>query len=722
MPLTEQLSRWALRAAAVVLVALLGAFPLGASASVDPAQWSNAVQSPDAVRPAGATLTAGPGAADPVVDTRSDPPGIDGPTLGSAGGGQVADPTDGGPAAGLSAPPASTNVAAATALSPAQDFDAGNIISDAVFTDDHSMDDGQLAQFLATRGVACVGAFCLSHLLVDSVDQPADEFCTAYVGGHQEAAAAVIGKVSRACGINPQVMIATLQKESGLVDSPGPAAASYAAAWGWHCPDTGPGGEANCDPAFAGFFNQLYGMAKQWSRYRVTPDRYRYHAGETVQILWNVAESGCGSAPVTIANAATAALYNYTPYQPNAASLAAYPGVGDACSSYGNRNFFYLFRSYFGSTGGGKPVGAPADTRLEQTTVVIPAAPFVAAGAAGRSIIAPTAAVARGLRAGFRSLGMPYVWGGGGSGAGPDNGCARGGRQFNSCGAEVGFDCSGLTAYVLGQAGFAIPGDSAGQRKSGVPIAVEHALPGDIVGFPGHVAVYLGRIDAESYILEASWVGSPVHLVPLARRDADPVVHRYWTGATPPAGTGRGDTPAATASVSTTPSRTEPHPTVATVQPANVVAALAESGIAVPAGTTPPVPPASTSSLPPPAAPTTATSTESTLASTESTLASTPSATMVVPSTTTTAPSSGPSRSAATPGPAVDICASAAEPAVTVGTETTPPTTAGASGVGAVRAPVPTSRAAALPTPDSTPATVSSSALPCLVGTTGTDH
>ncbi len=65
----------------------------------------------------------------------------------------------------------------------------------------------------------------------------------------------------------------------------------------------------------------------------------------------NVAESGCGGAPVTIKNQATASLYNYTPYQPNAASLAAYPGTGDACSAYGNRNFFFLFRKYFGSTG-----------------------------------------------------------------------------------------------------------------------------------------------------------------------------------------------------------------------------------------------------------------------------------------------------------------------------------------------------------------------------------
>ena len=263
-------------------------------------------------------------------------------------------------------------------------------------------------------------------------------------------------------------------------------------------------------------------MAKQWARYRLDPERYHYRTGQTAEILYNVVESGCGSAPVTIANTATASLYNYTPYQPNAASLAAYPGVGDACSSYGNRNFFFLFARYFGGA------GLPA-VGTSPVTIAVPDNPYVDRAIAGRAITVPNAAVARGLRAGFAALGMPYVWGGGGSGAGPDNGCTRGGGQYNSCGREIGFDCSGLSAYVLGRAGFAIPGDSASQRRAGISVRWDRALPGDIVGFPGHVAVYLGTVGGERYILEASWVGYPVHVVRLTRADADPTVHRYWS-------------------------------------------------------------------------------------------------------------------------------------------------------------------------------------------------
>ncbi len=412
-------------------------------------------------------------------------------------------------------------------------FDAGAIISDAVFYDVEAMTDPEIDTFLASQGEACRGGYCLKDLRIATTDQPADRYCSAYVGGPAESAAAVIGKVSRACGVNPQVMLVTLQKESGLLDRTDPTSQTYYAAWGWHCPDTGPGGTAHCDPAYAGFFHQAYGMAKQWARYRLDPGRYHYHAGQRADILWNVEESGCGGAPVTIENTATASLYNYTPYQPNAASLAAYPSRGDACSSYGNRNFFFLFHRYFSAGSGGalsRPalfgtagIGTPA-------SVVIPANRFVDPAVAGRTVTVAGVAVARGLQAGFDALGTPYVWGGGGSGAGPDNGCRRGGGQYNSCGTEIGFDCSGLTAYVMAHAGRSIPGDSAGQRGSGVPIPWSQALPGDIVGFPGHVAVYLGLVERERYILEASWVGYPVHIVRLTRHDADPVLHRYWAG------------------------------------------------------------------------------------------------------------------------------------------------------------------------------------------------
>jgi len=408
------------------------------------------------------------------------------------------------------------------------EFDPGNIITDAVFYNTTAMTIDHVRDFISTKGAGCTRTWCLKNLRVSFPDQPADQYCQAIPARTAVDAAEALSLFSTACGINPQVMLVTLQKESGLVTRTDPSEQTYQAAWGWHCPDTGPGGSANCDPAHAGFFNQGYGMAKQWARYRVDPGKYNYHPGQSTTILWNVAESGCGGAPVTIQNQATASLYNYTPYQPNAASLAAYPGTGDACSAYGNRNFFRLFIEYFGSTGGGRPTSVAVSANGPD--VVVPNNNFVDQTLAGKTIKAPTAAVAQGLAAGFSALGLPYVWGGGGSGAGPNNGCVRGGGDNNSCGTEIGFDCSGLTAYVLAHAGVAsMPGDSGSQRAGGTPVPWDQGQPGDIVGFPGHVAVYLGTVSGQRYILEASWVGTPIHIVPLTRTDYDDVLHRYWS-------------------------------------------------------------------------------------------------------------------------------------------------------------------------------------------------
>ena len=346
-------------------------------------------------------------------------------------------------------------------------------------------------------------------------DQPADAYCAAVTGGTGLDAAAVIARVSVACGVNPRVMLVTLQKESRLLNRTDPTAGTYAAAWGWHCPDTGPGGTANCDPAYAGLVNQAYGMAKQWSRYRTDPDKYNYRAGQTVNILFNVAESGCGSAPVTITNTATARLYNYTPYQPNPASLAAYPGEGDQCSSYGNRNFFFLYQSYFGSTGGGKPATTPGGTPVggTGTTVELPAA----AGITG-TITAPTERAATAIRAALSWLGTPYAWGGGNS-QGPTLGIT--GRLLPAAARHyqdwtiTGFDCSGLTLYAWAQAGVAL---AARLLRPGQPRPPTTRTPRPSRGTCcsraaaqiHHVALYLGPINGRDYMVEAPQSGDIV--------------------------------------------------------------------------------------------------------------------------------------------------------------------------------------------------------------------
>lgn len=259
------------------------------------------------------------------------------------------------------------SVASATTSSgiSGTEWDPGNIISDAVFYNSSAFAGVSDVQAALDRiGASCTASTCLRT--AQYTPAPLDTtYCQPWTGPTgPQSYASILYYLGKACGINPQVAIVMVQKESqGLVRAIPPAALT-----GFGCPDTGPGGGANCAADKSGVWSQTAGMYQSFARLHQDPSRVNYIEGQTHDIMWNVAESGCGSAPVLVVNRATASLYTYTPYQPNAASLAAYPGTGDTCSSYGNRNFFRFFQEWFGSTGGGRPTpgGGGADLNKSQ--------------------------------------------------------------------------------------------------------------------------------------------------------------------------------------------------------------------------------------------------------------------------------------------------------------------------------------------------------------------
>lgn len=250
-------------------------------------------------------------------------------------------------AAGLVAAPATVSPAPAASAASASGWNAGNIISDAVFYNSQAMDAAAIQAFLNGKVTRCAtGYTCLKDYRQNTDNRPADRYCDGYTGRANESAAEILDRVARSCGVSQQVLLVLLQKEQGLITSTAPSKTMYSAAMGQGCPDTAP-----CDPATAGFFYQVYYAARQYEIYRLHPTSFGYQAGRWNNILYHPDSSrNCGSARVYIENQATAGLYIYTPYVPNAAALSNLYGTGDSCSSYGNRNFWRLFTDWFGST------------------------------------------------------------------------------------------------------------------------------------------------------------------------------------------------------------------------------------------------------------------------------------------------------------------------------------------------------------------------------------
>ena len=232
-------------------------------------------------------------------------------------------------------------------------FGPSYIVSDEQFYDGDALDAEQIQAFLDAKAPVCdvwrsgrglnqPPFTCLKDYRQSVPTMAADEHC-ARIEGARLSAAEIIAAVGTACSVSPKALLVLLQKEQSLVTDRWPWRTQYDHATGFNCPDTAP-----CDPEFAAFFSQVYYAARQFQIYRDLPERFNFRAGESANIQFHP-NGDCGYTTFTIVNDATAGLYNYTPYVPNEAALANLLGTGDACSSYGNRNFWRLWSEWFGS-------------------------------------------------------------------------------------------------------------------------------------------------------------------------------------------------------------------------------------------------------------------------------------------------------------------------------------------------------------------------------------
>jgi len=273
------------------------------------------------------------------------------------------------------------------------DWKAGNIIDDSIFTDTESMNVSQIQDFLnykvgtGTNGVpgqcdtngirtselgggtraqygaahdnpvpfTCLKDFYEVPKTVPGSGVPANNYGGKPIPAGAKSAAQLIWDAAQKYDISPKVLLVKLGTESAgpLTSDDWPFLRQYTYAMGSHCPDSGPNGSANCDSDYAGFSIQMDSAASllRWYLDSMSQPWWSYKKPyQNNSILWNIVESGCGAADVFIENKATAALYTYTPYQPNQAALNNMYGTGDGCSAYGNRNFWRTYNDWFGST------------------------------------------------------------------------------------------------------------------------------------------------------------------------------------------------------------------------------------------------------------------------------------------------------------------------------------------------------------------------------------
>lgn len=237
---------------------------------------------------------------------------------------------------------ASSTVGVVLKLASADTFNQNNIMDDAVFDDASSMTQPQIQSFLNAFPNSCLSNY--------SAPYPSDYFTY----GANAPASAIIKQVSNLWGINPKVILTTLEKEESLVTgNAGCDSWRYNSAVGMGCSDSGP-----CpSPGYAGFSQQVTkGMWQlMFNRERsegnlawgdngsiyyggyMTPGTYSRQSGSPATYYDGIATIDGTS--VTMTNGATAALYTYTPH------------------FHGNQNFQTIFNQWFGSTHFPQPIG-----------------------------------------------------------------------------------------------------------------------------------------------------------------------------------------------------------------------------------------------------------------------------------------------------------------------------------------------------------------------------
>jgi hypothetical protein len=245
------------------------------------------------------------------------------------------------------------------------EFNPNIIIPDTAFGDTKTFGGPEgIQRFLESKGSVLANT---SPDFLTKLSEPNDPALKAKLDdpnpnlGRLRTAAEIIWDASQASGINPQVLLVTLNKEQSLITgnhSPERLQRALNHAMGFDCPDA-----TGCGNLFPGFYYQLMGnvdlegnrylgAAKSLMKSFSTPSGRGpmiggsiSKVGDTVEIENTLGDFAgiLGRQLVTIGNRATAALYRYTPHVFN-----------------GNYNFWRFFTAWFRYPNG-TVITSPAD-------------------------------------------------------------------------------------------------------------------------------------------------------------------------------------------------------------------------------------------------------------------------------------------------------------------------------------------------------------------------
>lgn len=270
-------------------------------------------------------------------------------------------------------------------------FTANNLIDDAVFDRVNSMTPQAIDNFLNSQPGSCISAN-RGFLALDPVSYSPSQ---GFHYGANVTAGQVIYDAAQAYGINPQVLLVTLQKEQSLVSGGSCSPLAYAGATGYGCPDSGTthdytgvslytmngvmvtsiNGTCVNSAAKVGFSQQVIRAA--WLL-RFGEQRSKGNTGwAVINGSWDNSDdlSACYGGPMTqgsfkrcgsdanpvfydgfitidgasthMDTGATAALYWYTPH------------------FHGNQNFVSIFENWFGSTRSGNCLTSQVTVKTE---------------------------------------------------------------------------------------------------------------------------------------------------------------------------------------------------------------------------------------------------------------------------------------------------------------------------------------------------------------------